>query len=186
MTPFPNRLTYRAQPRFISKVIGCGFQILYITGYLIDRFVLLNGTQSNIIAVLGYLTGWYKQCSHFYTVSRTDLNKWAFYLELIHIFQMLSQKCHFYNYFGIIESVRFFIDRPNKSYNFYYNFPIKTDRQLPGFFLGLAPPLLWTLWNYGNLVRNISIGRCPGIFGVSGNVRENDFRKSVSSRRATL
>ena len=114
MTPFQNRLTCRAQPRFILKVIGCGFQILYITGYLIDRFVLLNGTQSNIIAVLGYLTGWYKQYSHFYTVSRTDLNQWAFLSGLIHIFQMLSEKCCYYNYFGNIESVRFFLDRPNK------------------------------------------------------------------------
>ena len=113
MTPFPNRLTYRAQPRFILKVIGCGFQILHITGYLIDRFVLFNGTQRNIIAVLGYLTGWHKKCSHFYTVNRTDLNQWAFLSGLIHIFQMLSQKCYYYDYFRNIESVRFFLDRPN-------------------------------------------------------------------------
>ena len=124
--------------------------------------------QKNITwTVLGYITGWHKKCSHFYTVSRTDLNQWAFLLELIHIFQMLTQKCRYYNYSGIIESVRFFIDQPNISL---YKLRLNIIK-----YSGVSIYWIVVMKNCHYVAKNCKTDKCCCILGIEPYIQWHEF-----------
>ena len=156
MAPFPNRLTYRGQPGRILKLIRCSFQILYDAGCQYEHFVSCNGRPRNIIAALGYLTGLHKKYSHFHTFCRTELSQGVLESQKpVVCINLLNCVRNIYQGSFLFERSSMLPTFIRKSYNFYYNFLIKTDRQLPGFFLGLAPPLVIVL----NLLKPAN-GKC--------------------------
>ena len=70
-------LAFQNAPGELSKTTVWKWE-LFLCHSVVTTFVSCNGRPRNMIAALGYLTWWYKICSHLHTISHRELTRRVF------------------------------------------------------------------------------------------------------------